>query len=206
MKSVGLIPDGHRRWARANAAEIEEAWQLGFSRMVDALIYLKDTWQTTDISIFATSSKNLLRRDEEEVRKMVDAQFRLLLITIPEFRANGFRIRFVGAIDRLPEPAMQTITNIEEMTREGQVNIHILMNYSPSWDLLSGLENLKTRRIPELDLIIRSGGQPRLSGFLPFQSAESNIVFESKFWPDVSIKDIAEAIRKAGETPRTFGA
>ncbi len=155
--------------------------------------------------------------------KTFEAAFDLLADSLPKLKENGLRIRFVGDTSKL-SPALQSrMRSMEEATREGSRGIIALaMPYGGRDDILQAVNalidegtssitaedlerHLWTAGIPEPDLIIRPGGEKRLSNFLTWQSAYSELVFIDTLWPDFSRADLESAFGEYAARERRRG-
>ncbi len=200
---------GHRRGARAVRRTVEAAPELGISTL----------------TLFAFSSDNW-QRPPDEVASLMDLFGRYLTQEIGRCVEEGVRVAFVGRRDRLSEPLRGTMLRAEAATAEGDIlDLRIAIDYSardaileaarrsnggrpPNRDefarALAG-ESANAERSPDVDLLIRTGGEQRLSDFLLWEAAYAELVFTPVLWPDFGKSDLAAAVGEFRRRERRFG-
>ncbi len=225
---VAIIMDGNRRWAKARGLPCA----VGHSRGAEAL---RDTVSATIelgipyLTVFAFSSENWQRQSAE-----IDSLMGLLRLylggEIAELHKNGVRLRVIGERSRLPPDIAGYIEDAEALTKGNrQLTFVLALSYSGRWEILAAARRLaeaaaagqldpraideerfaaelSTGDIPDPDLVIRTSGEQRISNFLLWQSAYSELVFLDKHWPDFVKEDLAEAVREYQIRNRRYGA
>ncbi len=200
---------GHRRGARAVRRTVEAAPDLGISTL----------------TLFAFSSDNW-RRPPEEVGSLMDLFERYLEQEVRRCVEEGVRIAFVGRRERLSQPLRRAMLRAERATAAGDVlDLRIAVDYSARDAILEaarrcrgprrptreefarGLagESANAQRSPDVDLLIRTGGEQRLSDFLLWEAAYAELVFTPVLWPDFGKNDLAAAVREFHRRERRFG-
>ena len=205
---VGIIPDGTRRWARERGASLLQAYAIGCARGIDIVLHLCDAGVEC-ISVFALSNDNYKKRPSEEIEAVILQLTESMAIAAPKLLAGEIRIRFVGDIDRLLPEHRYKLRNIEAAVsgiRNARAEMNVLLNYSMGWDFSGPLEKHETQNIRDCDIIFRSGGVKRLSGFLPKQSAYAELFFTTKLWPDVTKAELDYVVKEFCKVNRSFGA
>ena len=224
---VVLIPDGNGRWASAKGKPVPEGHRKG-AQAVESFLRACRDWQIPHATVWAFSTENWSRGKLE-----VAAIMRLVEISLRKnkgkFKRDGVRFRHLGRKDRIAREYASLANLMEELEREternGPFNLNLALDYGGrdewvravrrlveqgtapeeiSWECLS--EFLDTAEIPDPDLIIRSSGERRLSGILPMQSVYAEIVFVSRFLPELTEDDFREAIRDFSSRHRRFGS
>jgi undecaprenyl diphosphate synthase len=204
---------GHRQGAEAVRRTIEAAGEAGIS-------YL---------TLFGFSSENW-QRPADEVRDLMGLLRRYLRSELAEIRKNGIRLRFVGDLTRLPPDIVATIREAEDLTDAGSgLNLTIALSYGGRQEIVSAARRLAERAVageidpaaideqlferelltlglPDPDLMIRTSGEQRISNFLLWQSAYSELVFVDKYWPDFGKEDLEAAIEEYARRDRRYGA
>ena len=176
------------------------------------------------LTLFAFSTENWLR-EEGEVRDLIGLFFDALEEQTPELRDEKVKLNFIGDISRFNKKLIKQIEKSKKLTEEydPKLNLIIAASYGGKWDIINAikkfhadknnkelneisLENyLETKRFPNPDLIIRSGGEKRLSNFYLWQSSYSELFFSDKLWPDFNVKDFDIALEDFQSRKRKFG-
>lgn len=223
LKHIAIIMDGNRRWA----VEHGVASMFGHKKGVEALkTVLKacHKFGVKYLTVYAFSTENWNRTTTE-----VDFLMKLLADTIKneinELDENGVVVRFIGDLTKLPESLRMILSDATERTKNNTgVNLQIAFNYGGRDEIVnavknivkSGLKsdeiteeiisaNLYTAGIPSPDLLIRTGGEKRISNFLLWQCAYSEIYVTDLFWPDFDENALIEAIQDFAHRQRRWG-
>jgi tritrans,polycis-undecaprenyl-diphosphate synthase [geranylgeranyl-diphosphate specific] len=229
-KHVGIILDGNRRYARKHGIEVP--WfghQKGAAKVLEVLRIL---WEANVkvCTIYAFSIENFQRSKAEvnEIMALAKEKFSEV-IGNPDVHKHKVRINAIGRVDLLPKEVQDAILAAEEETKEYKDHIlNVAIGYSGRAELVDAVhaiavkiengemsaadvnedvieDNLYTTGVPDPDLIIRTSGEERLSGFLLWQSAYSELYFAQIYWPAIRKIDIWRALRSYGERSRRYG-
>jgi short-chain Z-isoprenyl diphosphate synthase len=229
---LGLILDGNRRYAKEMGYnDLTIGHQFG-AKKLDAVLQWCADLNIKIITIWVFSTDNI-QRDKEEVEallKLIKEKIEALAKS-PVIKKNGFRIKALGKIDMLPEELKKVIKNVEESTQANKDHIlNIAIGYGGREEIVEAVKkaikgkkintvdelansitsdditsHLYTNGIPDPDLIIRTSGEIRLSGFLLWQSAYSEFYFCDALWPVFRKIDFLRAIRSYQHRSRRFG-
>ena len=221
---VAIIPDGNGRWAVQRGRPRRAGHSAGteaIRRVVDAAADLG----VACLTLFAFSSDNW-ERPAGEVEALFGLVRQFLLAQSPRWVERGIRLRVMGRRDRLPAPLQAAIAAAEHATAEGnRMHLRIAVDYSAREEILrtatrfySTLEisqgafgrmlarvSHAGENFPAVDLLIRTGGEQRLSDFLLWECAYAEMIFSKKLWPDFGEADLEAAIREYHTRPRRFG-
>ena len=229
---IGLILDGNRRYAREMGFDdLAQGHMEGAKKLDDVLKWCADL-DINIVTIWVYSTDNT-QRDKEEIEGLLKVIERKLddLSRNPMIKLNGFRIRVLGNLDLLPDGLQEVIRRCEERTKDHEHRIlNIAVGYGGREEIVEAVrqairekngtphENLAesitmdditshlyTCGIPDPDLIIRTSGEIRLSGFLLWQSAYSEFYFCDALWPVFRKIDFLRAIRSYQQRSRRFG-
>jgi undecaprenyl diphosphate synthase len=226
---LAIIPDGNRRWAKKKGKSIKEGHQAGIDKLKKLVEWCKD-FKISTLSIWILSTENM-KRSKEEIEALFDLFDKMLdrLLNSKDFEKarKEVKIRFIGDISVFPENIKKKIKEIESKTNENsKYTLVICANYGGRKEIIDAVNKIiidaKENRIsaldeegfrkylyaPELsepDLIFRSGGEKRISGFMPWQSVYSEFYFSDKLWPDIEKRDIYKAIEDFKKRHRRFG-
>jgi undecaprenyl diphosphate synthase len=203
---LGIIPDGNRRWAREYKATIKQAYAIGFCNVLDLALRVADAG-IQELTFFGLSKDNRTKRSRTQLEpifwQLVDA----LTVAINLLRDHRIKIKFYGDLEELEDAHREALLDIENATvaQRIELRMNILVNYSVEWDL-GGRPSFGTSAIPPCDIVFRSGKARRLSGFLPIQTANSELHFSSLLWPDVQTRHIFSSLARTRSAQRNFGA
>nr|WP_249111203.1 polyprenyl diphosphate synthase [Nitrosopumilus sp. K4] len=228
---VALILDGNRRWAKRHLTMKKEGHWKG----ADAVENLLDWCEEFDIKIitlYALSAENLDRNDDELqylfelIRKRLEK-----LYNDPRIHKNKMRVKGIGRIELLPDSIKEVLRRLDDATKDYDNHfLNIALAYGGQYELVDAVKkigekiqdgalniedinkkviesNLYTSHLPQSspDMILRTSGEKRLSGFLMWQSAYSELVFMDIFWPEFRKIDLMRAIRTFQERKRRLG-
>jgi undecaprenyl diphosphate synthase len=223
---VAIIMDGNGRWATSRGCP-RTAGHVAGVEAVRRTVEGADGLGIGTLTLFAFSSDNW-RRPDMEVRALMRLFRSYLEAEADKCAANGIRITVIGRRDRLPPGLVRVIEAAEAKTcRESRFHLRIAVDYSARDAILRAAA--RSRRdgtdlsretfarllaepahggdpAPDVDLLLRTGGEKRLSDFLLWECAYAELVFTDRMWPDFSAADLAEAVRDFHRRERRFGA
>lgn len=222
LKHIAIIMDGNRRWAK----EKNLPSALGHKKGVDAL---KETLRACDeygikyLTVYAFSTENWNRKPEE-VSFLMDLLGQTIKNELNEMHKNNVVINFIGDISKLNPNLQKILAKAVNKTKNNSgVNLQIAFNYGSRAEIVRAVnqiiksgkkditeetisQNLYTSNIPDPDLLIRTGGEMRVSNYLLWQIAYSEFIVIPEFWPDFNKKKLAECIEEYKKRNRRFGA
>ena len=220
---IVLFPDGNRRWARAKGLRTLEGHKQGYDNLLDFSEWCKNRGVKT-LTAFGFSTENW-GRSEEEVSYLMKLLESCLVDNLLKYEKEGTRVRVIGQRDRLPKSLQEAIIKIEEATKNNQnLFLNLAISYGGKWDILNAVKNivkegigadeidekvfeshLSTAGLPNPDFIIRAGGEMRMSNFVLWQAAYSELYFSPKLWPDFTEEDLVVALAEFDKRARRFG-
>lgn len=173
------------------------------------------------LTVFAFSSENW-GRPQDEVSGLMELMGKALVREVPELKEAGIRLHFVGDRQGLPERMRQSLTQAEAATADNRgMVLNVCFNYGGRWDIAQAAAQLAARgeaitesaldralalaHGPDPDLLIRTGGEQRISNFLLWQCAYSELYFSDRLWPDFDEASLDEAFAAFAERERRFG-
>jgi short-chain Z-isoprenyl diphosphate synthase len=197
---VAVMLDGNRRWARAMGLDdVNHGHRVGASHIGDLVEWCRESG-VGHVTLFLLSTDNLTRPRAE-----LDPLLRIIEGVADELSGPGlpWRVTAVGSLDTLPVRTATALKEAEERTRERTgMRINVAVGYG---DVEHIAAHLYTKGQPDPDLVIRTSGEQRLSGFLLWQSANSEFYFCDALWPDFRKVDFLRALRDYSERQRRFG-
>lgn len=226
LNHVAIIMDGNNRWAKSKGLSSKEGHKEGVKKARLAVEYALEN-KIDFLTLFAFSTENWLR-DEVEVKDLISLFFEALEEQTPKLIDENVKLSFIGDISRFNKKLIGQIEKSEKNTNKysPKLNLIIAASYGGKWDILnaankfysdpknknvelneSNLENyLETKKYPDPDLIIRTGGEKRLSNFYLWQSSYSELYFSDKYWPDFEKVDFKKAVEDFYNRKRKYGA
>ncbi|OGZ72927.1 MAG: di-trans,poly-cis-decaprenylcistransferase [Candidatus Staskawiczbacteria bacterium RIFCSPLOWO2_01_FULL_38_12b] len=224
-KHIVLFPDGNRRWAKTHSLASLEGHKMGYEKLKELCRWC-EKWEVKTLTAFGFSTENWNRSQEE-----VNYLMKLLEDTLLMFKSDKelidkeVRLKILGQKERLPDSLQQVIQEIETFTEHNQkFQLNLAVSYGGKWDILQAVKkiveekvsienidealfenHLSTAGLPNPDLIIRAGGEMRLSNFVLWQAAYSELYFSPKMWPDFTEEDFDLALQEFDKRMRRFG-
>jgi undecaprenyl diphosphate synthase len=213
---VAIITDGNGRWARAHGVSVNEGHSAGAdtvkARLRDAV-----ELGVKELTVYSFSTENW-SRPVEEVQGLMEMFGRRIDEETPELHGEGVRMRFVGRREGLPEELVRRMAWAESLTRQNtRITLFVAFNYGGRAEILDaarafgGGEEEDFRKLlyaPEMhdpDVIIRTSGERRLSNYLLWQSAYSELVFRDELWPDFTREALEQSLEEFAARKRRFG-
>jgi undecaprenyl diphosphate synthase len=226
-RHVAIIMDGNGRWAKQHSLAIALGHRQGVEALRDIIRYTSDAGIAV-LSIYAFSTENW-KRSDAEVGALMGLILSFFKSEIDELHAKGVCIRILGEKEVLPEPQYIAVTEAERRTAgNAGLQFNIALNYGGQAELVRavrllarqvqdgllraddiGEEHLRaqlyTHDQPDVDLLIRTSGEMRISNFLLFQNAYAEMVFPQVLWPDFTVQQYQDILAAFSRRDRRFG-
>ena len=220
---IAIIPDGNRRWAKKTGLSTREGYAKGIEHIGDVLKWCRDT-NVRMLTMWGFSTDNF-KRDRDEVQGLFGLFKENLKKALDSNEKDRYavRVRFFGRIHLFPPEMQQMIRKAEEMSsKNSEYQLNLLLSYGGKEEIVDAVnsiikdgvkevdeqaiaDHLYTKGLPDPDLVIRTSGEQRLSGLMPWQSAYSELYFCEKLWPDFSKDDFQDALDVYAKRKRRFG-
>ena len=219
---VAIIMDGNRRWAKERGLPTLMGHKKG-ADMVKKIIEHAGNLGVRVVTVFAFSTENW-SRSADEVDYLMNLFVEWIDGYLPEIMSKGICFRFIGKEDGLSDKVVARLKKAVDETKDNsKLTFNLALNYGGRDELVRAVKkiadrgeaaeiseemisaNLDTAGLPDPDLIIRTSGEQRLSGFLLWQSAYSEMYFPAVYWPDFDEKEIDKAIEEYNHRQRRFG-
>jgi len=220
---IVLFPDGNRRWAREKGLNTLEGHKKGYENLLDFAEWCKNRGVKV-LTAFGFSTENW-NRTPEEVDYLMKLLEKCLVDNLVKYNRDGVRVRVIGQRERLPKSLQEAIARTEEATKNNKnLSLNLAISYGGKWDILNAVkeivkegtpadqideklfeDHLSTAGLPTPDFIIRAGGEMRMSNFVLWQAAYSELYFSPKLWPDFTEQDLDEALTEFDRRTRRFG-
>ena len=224
LNHVAIIMDGNRRWARSRGLDPVKGHEAGVKQAIEPIIQHLADLKIPYVTFWAWSSENW-KRDEEEIKGVFDI-FRMGLNTLAiDLLKKGAKFRLLGDINKFPKDiAEKTLNLINKSKKNTAITTTFALNYGGRDEILRAVKKIVKAKlkpeeiteevfgsyldpagIPDPDLIIRTGGEKRLSGYLPWQSVYAELYFTPVLFPDFTPKELDKALEDYENRDRRFG-
>lgn len=222
-RHIGYIVDGNRRWAKEHGLPKYEGHLAGHNAMKDVVRATFDAG-VEYISAYVFSTENW-KRSEDEVGRLMGLVLRLLTSDLPEFHEHNIRLRILGSREGVDSKILAAIDNAEAETAHNTAGtLALCFNYGGQLEIVEACkkviqngttadeltpdtiaEHLYAPDIPPIDLVVRTSGEQRLSNFMLWRAAYSELIFVEKSWPDMTKEDVSSIIEEYTNRSRRFG-
>jgi len=229
-KHIVLFPDGNRRWAKQHGIASLQGHKQGYKNLLDFSEWCKNRGIKV-LTAFGFSTENW-NRTKEEVDYLMKLLEDCLVDNLEKYNKDGVKVRVIGQKERLPESLKAAIKTAEEATKNNSnLFLNLAISYGGKWDILNAVKNivkeaclpagrgldpdqiteqvfesyLSTAGLPAPDFIIRAGGEMRMSNFVLWQAAYSELYFSPKLWPDFTEQDLDVALTEFDKRQRRYG-
>jgi undecaprenyl diphosphate synthase len=222
-KHVGFIVDGNRRWAKQHGLPTYEGHLAGYNTVQDVVTATFESG-VKYITAYIFSTENW-KRSKEEVGKLMGLVLRLMTSDLPIFEKNNIKLLVIGSRENISERVLKAIDNAEAVTAKNTAGtLALCINYGGQLEIVDAVkkivqsnvavdditteligQNLYAPDIPPIDIVVRTSGEQRLSNFMLWRSAYSEILFIDKMWPDMTKGDVADIIEEYSKRSRRFG-
>ena len=225
---VGIIMDGNRRWAKNRGLPVSSGHFRGAEVFKNLALYCNKIG-LKNLTVYAFSTENW-KRSSTEISALMFLFKKYLKSVMRDFKNENIRLRFIGDTSKFSNDIQKLIDTIETETKDRTgMRLNIAMNYGSRAEIINAVKNMQkdidspinkdisdlteekfgsylyTENQPDVDFLIRTGGEKRISNFLLWQSAYAELYFIDVLWPDFSEKIFNEAIQEYSNRNRRFG-
>ena len=217
-KHVAIIPDGNRRWAKKKGRPAIEGHRYVAQTVLPNLISELAKYNVKYFTFWALSTENLVGRSKDEVDNLFNLIRFFLRNKVKEFEKKEIKFKTIGDLTQLPKDLQEEIIKVTHDTiNNKKMTVIFGLNYGGRDEIIRAIKKgknltkenfgnyLDTAGIPDPDLIIRTGGEKRLSGFMLWQSEYSELYFSDLYFPDFTAKELEKSIINYSERQRRFG-
>lgn len=220
--SIGVIMDGNRRYARAAGLPQVEGHRLGYAKVKEVVEWCREVG-INYITLYAFSTENW-KRSQDEVSYLVDLFKKMLFSEAEKIQTKHCAVRFVGDMDRFGKDMAHKAHELEENNPiDPEVTVVVALSYGGRLEIVTAINALLregrldgvteeefskmlwTKDIPDPDLIIRTGGEKRLSNFLTWQSVYSELFFSDTTWPAFTKEEFFSILEEFSNRDRRMG-
>jgi undecaprenyl diphosphate synthase len=213
---VAIITDGNGRWARARGVSVNEGHNAG-ADTVKARLRDAAELGVKELTVYSFSTENW-SRPPEEVRGLMDMFSERIAGETPELHQEGVRMRFIGRRGRISQDLLERMAWAEQLTESNErISLFVAFDYGGRAEILDAARRfdgdseeefrscLYAPEMHDPDLIIRTSGEQRLSNYLLWQSAYSELVFRQELWPDFTREALEQSLQEYSRRRRRFG-
>lgn len=221
---IGFIVDGNRRWAKEHGLPTFQGHEVGFNKVLLVTDCLLNT-DVKQVTYYLFSTENW-KRTQEEVSYLMNLGVRMVEAILEPWAKKNIRVRHIGEKDGLPLSVQKGLQRMEERTKSNTgLLVNLAINYGGKLEIVQavnallqqkeGLHQISEKDIDEhlynpdsnpVDVIVRTSGEQRISNFLLWQSAYAELIFLSKYWPDIEESDVHYVLEEFNRRQRRFGA
>ncbi len=224
IQHIAIMMDGNRRWAKSKGLDPVKGHEFAANQAIEPIIDKCVDLGIPFVTFWAFSTENW-KRDEDEIKKLFEL-FRIAFGTLAvKFIKKGARLRILGELNRFPKDiANRSLEIINQSAKNSKITVSFALNYGGRDEILRAVKKivkdkvdpkdidetlfssyLDTSGIPDPDLIIRTGGEFRTSGYLPWQAVYAELYFTSVLFPDFTPQEFEKAITNFSDRDRRFG-
>lgn len=229
VRHLGIIMDGNRRWAKSKGLLVWKGHAQGVQTIKHVVEFCLER-AISYVSLYTFSLENFHKRSPQENAYLFDIIIEQSKAQVDEFIKQSIKVKFIGDLSHAPVDVQQACANLQESTAAGtKLTMHILFCYGGRQEIISGIIHalkdiqagtlvaeqltcdtfkhyLWSGDIPDPDLIIRTGGVNRLSNFLLYQAAYSELYCTPCLWPAITKNDLSQAVEEFNQRKRNFGS
>lgn len=220
---VGFILDGNRRWAKSRGLPTLEGHRVGYDNLKDIVIAATERGvKFVSAYIFSTENWN---RTSAEVKYLMDLSYKMITRDVEELNKEDIRVVWLGSQDNVSQKLQRAIRDAEEKTKDNtRSTLGLCFNYGGQQEIVDAAKFLMSNgekpedltieklsqalyapQMPSIDLLVRTSGEQRLSGFMLWRAAYSELYFLDKHWPDFGVADLDAALKEYANRERRFG-
>jgi undecaprenyl diphosphate synthase len=220
---VGFIDDGNRRWAKQHGLPVYEGHMAGYNAIHEVAEAVFDSG-VKYMSAYIFSTENW-KRSEDEVSRLMGLVLKLLTADLPIFEKKDIRLRVLGSRDRVSPRILKAIDDAEARTAKNTAGtLAVCFNYGGQLEIADACKKivqsgaqvdaitpelieqyLYAPEVPPIDLVVRTSGEQRLSNFMLWRAAYSELLFLDKPWPDMTKGDVTAILEEYTQRQRRFG-
>ena len=221
---IGIIMDGNRRWAEKKDLEVNEGHEAGEDALERIIDHCLDLGVKT-LTVYALSTENWRKRTKAEVKGIFDLLLKTVKERKSEYIKKGVKLVVLGEFQAFPRKVATGIKQMLNIIKKNErLKVNVALNYGGRDEILKAVKEVVSKKIPaekitektfgkllytngepDPDLIIRTGGEIRLSNFLLWQMSYSELYFTDVLWPDFTPQELDKAILEYQKRKRNFG-
>ncbi|MGB2553621.1 polyprenyl diphosphate synthase [Campylobacter sp. MOP51] len=218
LKHLAIIMDGNGRWAKKQGFMRTKGHESG-AKVVEDICGFCIEKEIKILSLYAFSTENW-KRPENEVKFLMDLLLKFLISKREIFIKHDIKFKAIGDINAFNERLKEEIINLENLTQENKkLKLNLAINYGAKDEILRAFKRLNEQNLElneanlnacldeseAIDLLVRTGGEQRLSNFMLWQASYAELAYTDTFWPDFTSGELSDIVDKFKNTKRRFG-
>ncbi|MFL1707346.1 polyprenyl diphosphate synthase [Campylobacter sp. MOP7] len=218
LKHLAIIMDGNGRWAKKQGFMRTKGHESGAKVVEDVCGFCIEK-EIEILSLYAFSTENW-KRPENEVKFLMDLLLKFLISKREIFIKHDIKFKAIGDINAFNERLKEEIINLENLTQENKkLKLNLAINYGAKDEILRAFKRLNEQNLElneanlnacldeseAIDLLVRTGGEQRLSNFMLWQASYAELAYTDTFWPDFTSSELGDIVDKFKNTKRRFG-
>lgn len=223
-RHIGIIMDGNRRWAAKRGLTVDQGHEAGVKALVKIVEHCLELGVKT-LTIYTLSTENWRKRTKDEVEGIFNLLVRAVKEKKEEYRKKGVRLAVIGDFQAFPRKVAAAVREILAVViKQERMKVNVALNYGGRDEIIRAVKKVIEQKIPpekiteeefskllytngepDPDLVIRTGGEIRISNFLIWQLSYSELYFTDTLWPDFSPEELDKAIAEYQNRERRFG-
>lgn len=221
---VAIIMDGNRRWAKQHKLQALQGHQYVTDKVIEPLVDACIEIGIPYLTLWAFSTENW-NRDRAEVEGLLKLFRRAFEKSVEDLHKKGVKLNYIGAMDKFPSDIVDNVAKWTEISKNNtKITVTFALNYGGRDEIIRAMKKaakdgvdfstisseifeqyLDTHDLPDPDLLIRPGGEQRLSGYLPWQSVYSELYFTDVLMPDFGREELKKAVEEFSKRQRRYG-
>lgn len=223
-KHIGIIMDGNRRWAEKHGVSVNKGHEEGAENLKKIIDYCEKLGVKA-VTVYALSTENWRKRAKGEVRGLFGLLLRIAKEKKEEYKRRGIKMGILGNFQAFPRKVARAVEEMIGIVKKHErIKINVALNYGGRDEIIRAVQGIIKEGIPaskvneqliakhlytngeaDPDLVIRTGGEKRLSNFLIWQTSYSELYFTDVLWPDFGPKELDKALAEYKRRKRNFG-
>ena len=222
IQSIGFILDGNRTYGKKNNLKYSIAYQKGADKAIQTINHIYNNYkEIKQIQLYALSKENIENRSKFELKELYNLFVNNFDI-INNFKNKDINFKFIGKLDYFSKTIKDYISKIQNKNKNARLTVYLCIGYGGRKEIVDAVNLIISKKIKKVnesnfrkylydsklidpDIIVRTSNKKRLSGFLLYYSAYSELVFLKKLWPEINTKDIDKIINNYKLINRNFG-
>ena len=223
-KHIGIIMDGNRRWAQARGLDINKGHEAGTKNLEKIVDHARDLGVKC-LTVYTLSTENWRERSRKEVQGIFGLLLKVIQEKKREYQQKGIKLFVLGNFQAFPRKIARAIEEVLRIVlKHERMKVNLALNYGGRDEIVKAIKEIVRKKIPasqineklvaqhlytegqpDPDLVIRTGGQIRLSNFLLWQLSYAELYFTDTLWPDFGPQELDQAIKEYQRRKRNFG-
>ncbi len=223
ITSIGFILDGNRRYGVKKKISYGQAYTCGAKKALAVIEHIyKKHKNIKQIHLFTLSKENIDNRKKKEINELFSL-FKKNKDSLKDLSKKNINIKFLGRFDKLPNDFVKEIKSYNKQNKRSRLTVYFCLGYGGRQEIIDAVNKIRKKNLKKItdktfrnylygkdvidpNVIVRTSGTKRLSGFMLYYSAYSELIFINKLWPEITTKDVDKIVKEYENVKRNFGA